>query len=167
MLFLKWFIIVGIVYILKSLITFVSCVPLDCSRVLSRFPNQKLLKTIQIYSCFSRDINEDQAYNYSNTSLNILSFLPYTMIFRVTVTNSPSSLSSKALPHTSQDRNFSDPLPLGVCAQLATPWTVTCQALLSMEYSLCPSTFLPQRKQKSKLLFLITSYRTLENGWRT
>ena len=96
------------------------------------------------------------------------------MSFRVTVTNSPSSLSSKALPHTSRDRNFSVPLPLSVCAQLfscvqliATPWTVTCQALLFMEYSLCPPTFLPHRKQKSKLLFLITSYRTLENGWRT
>ena len=40
------------------------------------------------------------------------------MSFRVTVTNAPSSLSSKALPHASRDRNFSVPLPLGVCAQL-------------------------------------------------
>ena len=44
----------------------------------SKVTEPKTVKNIQIYSCFSRDINEDQAYNYSGTSLNILLFLSYT-----------------------------------------------------------------------------------------
>ena len=116
MLFLKWFIIVGIVYILKSLITFASCVSLDCSRVLSRSPNQKLLKIIQIYSCFSRDINEDQAYNYSNTSLNIFSFLPYTMSFRVSHKLSIFTLLQSSPTHLSRQKLLWPPSLGCVCS---------------------------------------------------